>query len=185
MSLVTFEETRPFATAIKNRVATPAGLRSAPVTFTASGIVGDPGPPGGGAGGGGGGQPSSLAKPKLTKLKLSPAALRRGKRTTISWTDSAAATVTLTVARKASGVRRGRSCVAPPRKATKKAKRCTRWIAVKGSLSHRDAPGANRLSWNGRLRGRALAAGGYRLTATPKLGTVAGAPATKAFTIRR
>ncbi|WCB93609.1 hypothetical protein DSM104299_02325 [Baekduia alba] len=125
------------------------------------------------------------AKPVLSRLKLSPASFRRGKSTTITWTDSAAVTTTFSVQRKASGVRKGKACVAKPKRAAAKGrakpKACTRWLAVKGTFTHADRAGTNTSKWTGRLRGKKLAAGAYRLVATPK----GGKPVTRTFTVKR
>ena len=43
--------------------------------------------------------------------------------------------------------------------------RCTRYVAAKGSATLTATKGANRRTFRGRLNGRALAAGRYRLVA--------------------
>ncbi|WP_445151197.1 choice-of-anchor Q domain-containing protein [Baekduia sp. Peel2402] len=147
--------------------------RSAPASFTTPAT---PGPGAGGSGGIKGGPPPIT--PVITKVKLSTA--------TIAWTDSAPATTTIAFARKARGVRKGARCVAPPRKATKKkAKACTRYVTVKGTLRHVDVAGPNKVVWNGRLSGKRLAAGSYRVTLTPRLAGVSGKAVTKALVMKK
>ena len=58
---------------------------------------------------------------------------------------------------------------------------CVRFLRVRGSFVHAGRVGANALRFSGRLGGRTLAPGRYRLVATP-----AGGPAARvAFRIRR
>lgn len=96
-------------------------------------------------------------KPVLTKLKAKPkrfkaATRRKPKRgTNVSFTLSEAARVRLTVER----------C------AKRKRGRCVRWATLTGGLTKPGVQGANELRFDGRLRGRALVAGGYRLVVTP------------------
>ncbi|HEY3830341.1 MAG TPA: CSLREA domain-containing protein [Solirubrobacteraceae bacterium] len=131
--------------------------------------------------------------PVVYQLELRPASFRartgREERggTVISWFDSQPATTTFTFARQAPGVNKGKACVAPPRRPAvgKHPKRCTRYVSVKGSLSHEDRAGANSLAWNGSLVGRALAPGVYRLQAHATLNDNTGAPSGRLFTIKR
>ena len=96
-------------------------------------------------------------KPVLSKAKVKPkrfkaATKRKPKRgTNVSFTLSEAASVRLTVER----------C------AKRKRGRCVRWKAVKGGLTKPAVPGANKIRFNGRLRGKALKPGGYRLVLKP------------------
>jgi hypothetical protein len=142
------------------------------------------------AGGGGG-----TGAPKLTALKLAPAAFRaahsgpstaRAKTgTTVSYDDSAAAATTFTVKRAVPGVKRGHSCAKPSRK-TRRGKRCTRLVPVSGSFRHADTPGANRFKFTGRIGGVALTPGNYLLQATPRGGDgKVGAAASSQFHIIR
>ena len=97
--------------------------------------------------------------PVVSKLKLKPARFHVVKHrhkhfklgTTISYTDSLAATTTFTVTQKARGVVKGKRCVAPPRhpsKRGKKPKKCTRTVTF-GTFNHRDKAGANRVRGTG------------------------------------
>jgi hypothetical protein len=119
----------------------------------------------------------SPPKPGLSRLRLSPhrfTAARRGGPTSrggdvgaaVSYRDSLAARTRLTVYREEPGVRRGRSCVKPSR--GRGGKRCTRLVRV-GSFSHTDRAGTNHLRFTGRLHGRKLAPGRYRLDVAAKL----------------
>lgn len=131
------------------------------------------------------------AAPRLSRLTLSPGRFRprtrRSRRggTRITWRDTQAATTSFGVERAARGVRRGRRCVAPPRRRARGQRRCTRHVPVRGGFTHRDRAGANSLTWPGTLRGRALPPGDYRLTARPSLRGRRGATARASFRIPR
>jgi hypothetical protein len=134
--------------------------------------------------------------PSISALRLSPStfraaakgptiasAKRKGTGTTITYSDSLAATTSFTILRSTPGVRSGRRCVAPPkhRAAHAKLKRCTRLLAA-ANFTHIDRAGANRLRFSGRAHAKKLRPGSYTLVAIPKLG-VAGKPASARFTI--
>jgi len=107
--------------------------------------------------------------------------------TAVSYSDSQAATSTLVVQQRRAGVRRGKSCIAPPRhrKRNHHYSRCIRYTTL-GSTTHRDSAGANYMHFSGRLRGHKLLPGGYRLTLTPRNAAgKTGATLTKSFTIIR
>jgi hypothetical protein len=99
------------------------------------------------------------APPVLSRLMLTPAAFRAARRgasvaraatgTTISYSVSEASTTTFTV----DHVRRGNP------------------IPLHGQFTHQDVPGTNRFHFTGRIGGRALTPGKYRLNATPKSAT--------------
>jgi hypothetical protein len=101
-------------------------------------------------------------KPVLSKLKAKPkrfkaATKRKPKRgTNVAFTLSEAASVRLSVER----------C------AKRKRGRCVRWTALRGGLTKPGVKGANKIRFNGRLRGKALKAGGYRLVLTPTDGAL-------------
>jgi hypothetical protein len=104
--------------------------------------------------------------------------------TTVRYTLDRAARVRFTVERRAAGRRvRGR-CVAPTR-ANRLSPRCVRHVGVSGSFAHAGAAGPNRLGFRGRIGGRALTPGDYRLVGTPpRVGTTAGTPRRIAFRIK-
>ena len=113
---------------------------------------------------------------------------RKSKRrtgTTLRYTDTGASTTAFDVLKAAPGIKRRGRCVAPPpgRRVTR-GTRCTRYLAL-GRFSHRDRAGQNRFHFTGRMRGRRLAAGRYRLQATPRLPGTAGRVATTTFRITR
>jgi DNA-binding beta-propeller fold protein YncE len=121
-------------------------------------------------------------RPALRGLRLSPAAFRALKGTTISYRDLRAATTVFTVSRTERGYRSHGRCLA--RKPTKSAGRCVRATALKGRFTHRDRAGTNGFHFNGRLRGKPLSPGGYLLHAVPRVGSELGKRITTAFRIR-
>ena len=123
--------------------------------------------------------PKDLMPPTVSSLKVSPStfAVARGrtatsaktkrhhKGTKIEFTLSERAKVVIAFARKTSGIRVGKSCLAPSRK-HRHGKRCTRYVPA-GSLNrHSEPAGAVSIAFTGRLGRKALARGHYRLTLT-------------------
>lgn len=100
-----------------------------------------------------------------------PAALRGGSvaqmrraGTRVGYALSEPATVTFTVQRAALG-RRVRGTCRRPTRGNRRRPRCLRYVTVRGRFRHVGAPGANRLRFTGRMRGRKLRPGRYRLGA--------------------
>jgi hypothetical protein len=108
--------------------------------------------------------------------------------TKVSFQLSAAANVRFTVTQRGKGrkVKKGKKivCSKPTRK-NRKRKACKRTVTLKGSFSRNGAAGANSFHFSGRLRGRKLKPGRYRLVATPSAGGVNGKPTSSAFRIVR
>jgi hypothetical protein len=152
---------------------------------------------------GGGAGPGAPGGEAITALSLAPTAFRAagsgssvtavvaaGRRrrsarpvatgATVSFALSAAGSVRFTVERAKGGRKVRGSCVAP-RRGNRSARRCTRWIGVRGSFTRTGAAGANGFHFSGRVNGRALAAGGYRLVGSGGAQSVRRA----AFTIKR
>ena len=102
-------------------------------------------PPCSGCGGGGAGA-GGRAAPRLTRLAVTPHSFRARRGARIRFRLSTAATVTLRVQR--AGRRR----------------------PVRGALTRRGVSGANRMRFGGRVGGRRLAPGRYRLTAVARAG---------------
>jgi hypothetical protein len=103
-------------------------------------------------------------KPVLSVLKAKPKTFRvatrkRPKRgTTVSFALSEAASVRVVVERCSKRARKKGS--------KRRTGRCLRFKAMRGALTHTGVQGANSLRFNGRLRGKALKAGPYRVVAT-------------------
>jgi streptogramin lyase len=131
-------------------------------------LIPDPLVPAGETGGGGTVPPPGDTVPPrfIGAPAFSPARFRVGgpkpSGSTLKFSLSEASTITATVARKASGRRAGKNCVAPS-KAKPGAKMCTRYV-LKGNLTLKGAAGANKVAFSGKLRGKALPPGSYRST---------------------
>ncbi len=147
-------------------------------------------------GGSGTGTGHTPSRPAIGHLRLSPTTIatldgrgtaQREKHPTaakLTYTDTEASSLTITVALAESGVRQGRSCVKPvPTRSRGREVRCTRWVTV-GSFRHSDRAGANSITFAG-IPGRRLAPGAYLLELAPLAGSLRGATATIAFTIVR
>ncbi len=124
---------------------------------------------------------------RLSGLRLSRALFRstgRSRRgTVVRFRLTVASRIVLTVKRAAAGRRSGRRCVAPSAR-LKNARRCTRRLAVRGSLGRSGKAGLNRLRFSGRIGGRPLAPGRYTmLLRLPPAGGVKGAVATRNFRV--
>jgi hypothetical protein len=117
-----------------------------------------------------------VTPPAITALRLSRTTFRaapsggpfRAARAPIgaivSFTLSEPGSVRFTIDRFAAGRRVKGRCVKPA--STNRAKaRCTRWLAVKGSFTVTGRKGVNRIELRGRIGGRTLASGRYRLNA--------------------
>jgi hypothetical protein len=149
-------------------------------------------------GGGSHGGPSPLATQAMTSLGLSPPTFRAassgpsatrartkaGARartgSTITFTLRMAGRVRYTVEAPLSGRRVHGRCVAAS-KSNHRSPACTRYRALRGTFSLVGVAGVNRFHFTGRLAGKKLAPGRYRLVATPS----GGAPVRAAFRIKR
>ncbi len=133
---------------------------------------------------GGGPAPTGSADvrpPVLARLSLAPRAFRvapasasaRARRVragaTVRHTLSERATVAYLVERARGGRRRGAACVSRTR-ANRRARTCTIWRALPGAFARDGAPGANRFRFGGRLGGKRLAPGRYRMLAVARDG---------------
>lgn len=110
-----------------------------------------------------------------------------GRGANVRYTDSQPAITTFTVQKPQRGVKRRGKCVARPKKKPKKKRKlrkCTRYKAV-GSFTHQDVAGPNRFKFTGRVKGRKLKRGRYRLQAVPRFDGVDGEPTTAGFRIIR
>ena len=133
----------------------------------------------------------------LTHLQISPSsffaapsgatiskASKKAKKTygaSVSYSDSQAATTTFTVLSEIPGRKQGKAC-AKPGKANKHGKSCTILKAI-GSFVHTDAVGANKFHFSGRLGGKQLRKGVYKLQAVPNDAAGNGAATSVTFKI--
>jgi hypothetical protein len=103
----------------------------------------------------------------------------------VSFTLSEPSSVTFSVENRSKGRKVGKRCAKPgPSNAGKK--RCVRWAKVKGSFTIAGKSGANFFIFRGRLAGKALRPGGYRLNGLAKdASNNASATQRTSFTILR
>jgi hypothetical protein len=115
----------------------------------------------------------SSSAPDLGRPRLSPSSFRAARAgrsitarvgTLVRYTLSKQASVTFRVERASSGRRAGGRCV-KPRRSLRHAKRCTRYPVVRGSFTHQGHAGSNTFTFRGRVGGRKLRPGRYRLRA--------------------
>src|SRR4051812_45962941 len=119
----------------------------------------------------------------VSALKLAPPKFKPKKGTSVSFTLNVAAPVKFTVDRPAAGRKVKGKCVKPTKK-NAKAKKCTRHLALKGSFTRNGVAGSIGFHWNGRLKGKALKPGTYRLIATTGSGLTAKVRSAK-FTVKK
>ena len=129
-------------------------------------------PPAAPAAPGGGGAGGDTVKPRLAKLKVNVAKRR------LSLRLSEAASLRVTIERRAFGKRKGRKCLAP--KKGRRGKRCVRYVKVR-SLRKAGKAGANTVSL-----GKKLKPARYRVSvvAVDKAGN-RSATARKRFTVKK
>jgi hypothetical protein len=114
---------------------------------------------------------------------LSAIAAKRGYGSTVTYSLNENATVRFSVVKPQRGRRaRGGRCVTPT-KTNRKARTCTRLVAIPGRFTRAGNAGANRFRFTGRLAGRKLRPGKYRLVATPTASGHVGRPASASFQI--
>lgn len=130
------------------------------------------------------GSVKAVPKKFVPKVKVKGAKRGKAKRgTTFRYSLNEAGTVRFKIERKRLGVLRKGRCVQRKPKAPKGGKRCAQFKLL-GSRSQAAKAGANKLKWNGKLKGKPLPAGSYRATviATDQAGGQS-APKTVGFRI--
>jgi hypothetical protein len=103
--------------------------------------------------------------------------------TVVTYSGSRPATTTFMVQRSLPGRRAGATCVRLT-KPTKNHAQCTRYTDV-GSFTHDDVIGMNRFRFTGRVNGRKLAPGAYRLRAVPHNAVGNGPAAYQSFRVTK
>jgi hypothetical protein len=140
-----------------------------------------PAPPGGGPAPGPapgpGPVPPDRKAASFTGYRLSPTLFRAAARgasvagrraptgSRVSYRLNEAATITFRVQRATKGRVVGRKCRRETRRNRRGRKRCTLYVTQRGSFAHKGKTGANAFRFTGRLRGRKLGLGSYRLSA--------------------
>jgi len=106
-----------------------------------------------------------------TAAKAKKKAKKTAKGTTIKYTLSAPATVTILVERKAKARKSGKKCVKETKKLKKKkAKACTLYVKVSTLKRTHKSKGAKKVPFSGRAGSKLLSAGTYRMRATAAAG---------------
>ena len=174
------EELQAYKKTLEDFVA--AGGRPNPAVTPAPGGTSTPTPPTG-----------TSAPVAITALRLRPArfgATRRGPsigrrgRAAVRYTLTGAARVRFRVKRLLDGRRRAGRCRNP--KKAPRGRRCTRRVPARGTFTHAGVAGVNTFRFTGRLAGKTLAPGRYRLIAEPIAADGSrGTPRGAAFKIRR
>ena len=136
-------------------------MRSAPIRYsrTRNGTPPDETPPGVSGYG--------LASHTIRDFTIGgPIAARVTRGTKVSYTLSEAGTATFTVKQALPGRKKKSKCVKPTRK-NRKAKKCTRLVTI-GSFTRPSTKGRNSFTFTGRIRGKGLKPGSYRLVLVAK-----------------
>jgi len=164
----------------------------------------DPAPPTSPAGPGTTPPPGPIVVPVITPtplvvlsgLRVNPSAFRAARSggsvksatvrtgTRVSYSLNIAGRVRFTVERRSSGRSVSGRCVTPT-KANRKRAACTRYVRVTGSFTRTRAAGADRFTFTGRIGGRTLKPGSYRLVATPSASGRTGTAKRVSFRITR
>lgn len=120
--------------------------------------------------------PDTTPPQLLGSLSITPRAFRAAPRgpsvaaavtgARVKYRLSENASVRFTVHRAHRGVRRGGRCLKRRRGA--RGRQCTRYVRLRGSFTHAGKLGEDSFRFTGRLRGRKLRPGRYRLVATPR-----------------
>jgi hypothetical protein len=130
--------------------------------------------------------PSSF--PAASSGPSATAAKRRRYGAKVTYTVNVPAAMRFTVRQLLPGRRRGSGkkarCVRETR-SSRRARRCTRTVSLKGSFTQLAKAGVNSFHFSGRLGGKRLKPGRYQLVATPSAAGRLGKPATVAFRIVR
>jgi hypothetical protein len=127
-----------------------------------------------------------LSDPRFRAAPSGPSATAAAVKkvgTVVAYKLDRPATVRFTVERPSKGRAGKKGKCDKPTSKNKKKKACTRWTAVKGSFTRTGVVGVNRFKFTGRMAGKKLAPGRYRLAATPTAAGRKGTTATVAFTI--
>jgi hypothetical protein len=132
---------------------------------------GDPGgsDPGGGGGDPGGGDPgggpaADTIAPVLMALAVAPAKFRAARGATIFYTASEQSALVFRVERRVAGRKIKGRCVKPSKR-NRRHRKCRRFVRLKGRFSYSGTEGANAFKFDGRLKGKRLEPGRYRLVA--------------------
>ncbi|HUO69275.1 MAG TPA: hypothetical protein VMU39_00740 [Solirubrobacteraceae bacterium] len=129
--------------------------------------------------------------PSITRLTITPrtfvaasrgASVARASGALVQYTDTQSATTTFFVLSSAPGVSVAGRCVAS--RGRRHGRPCVRYVSI-GSFVRHDHAGLNQFRFTGRVRGRRVPPGAYRLQALPRNLGRTGAPVSALFRITR
>lgn len=110
--------------------------------------------------------PPTISANKLTNFSLSPRRFRStGAGALLKFAVDRPGTVTFSIAKRSTGMKKRSRCVAAGRRKLKRSQRCTRLVTLANKLTVRATAGANITRLTNRIGGRSLPAGRYYLSA--------------------
>jgi hypothetical protein len=127
---------------------------------------------------------SGLVVPNLIAAPSGPSVSRVTFGATVRFALRAPASVRFTVQKPANGRLVRTTCKAPNR-SNRSNRKCARWVTLRGSFTRIAPKGNNKFRFRGRLGGKTLAPGRYRLVATPAVGGATGKPTSATFKVKR
>ena len=171
-----------------------AGTRVATLTVESNGVVGvervlvtgtGTAPP----------PPPPPPTPTISGLTVTPTAFRAARTGTavttnprvgarVAFQANVALTGAFTVQRATPGIRAGTRCAPRPRRVPRGARACVRWVGL-GTFGTTSPAGSNAFRLTGRVAGKTLTPGSYRLSAVPRAGGRTGAAVLAGFRIIR
>ncbi len=110
--------------------------------------------------------------------------IARAAGTTVTFTSSGEGVTRFTITKKTAGIEDEGECEKPTRH-TRHGKHCTFYESVNGDFARENESGRNVFRFTGRLNGRTLGPGTYRLIATPEFESILGRPVKHSFRILR
>jgi uncharacterized repeat protein (TIGR01451 family) len=122
--------------------------------------------------------------PVISAFKLTPATFRARHGTLVSYRLSEASATTFTVYKRGRGVRRAGRCVKRSKKTPKSAKACT-LLVRRGSFVSQDPAGPVSFRYKGRVKGKTLKPGRYKLVAVATDVSGPSRPASANFRIKK
>ncbi len=126
----------------------------------------------------------AVAKAAFVAAKSGASTARASTGATVSYSSSGQGTTRFTIAKKTAGIEQEGECE-KPHKRHQRGKRCSFYELLDGDFARENEPGGNSFHFTGRLNGRTLAPGTYRLTATPEYESIYGSPIKRKFRICR
>ncbi|HEX6228134.1 MAG TPA: choice-of-anchor Q domain-containing protein [Solirubrobacterales bacterium] len=113
-------------------------------------------------------RPRQARTPSLSTTSAKKRRKRSPQTSRVSYRLSEEARVSFSVQRRVIGRKKGKRCLIGKRaRRLRKARKCRRFVRVKGGFSHVGGVGTNRFRFSGYVRGRRLRPGVYRMSGVP------------------